>query len=323
MLFGEQSKRTTPEADAIKMVHRFLDMGGNHIDTADGYAQGVSEEIVGKAMKGRRRGNIVATKLRFPTGDHPNESGLSPHHIMEGIHDSLRRLGMDHIDLLYCHAWDPITPIQETMRALDDLVTSGKLRYLGVSNFKSWQVMKAQGLADHLGYHRFIAGQYQYSLVKRDIEEEYLDLFENEGIGLLPWGPLGGGFLTGKYKRNEKPQEGRILQSADHQEESWERRNKTRNWDTLELLEQFAQEKGATVSQLALAWLFYQKNVCSVIIGPRTMEQFEDNMAALDVAVLQRKNWQHSLPQASLKNAILTGCWMPTLRGSYSVALRL
>jgi aryl-alcohol dehydrogenase-like predicted oxidoreductase len=126
-------------------------------------------------------------------------------------------------------------------------------------------------------------GQYQYSLVKRDIEAEYIDLFENEGLGLLPWGPLGGGFLTGKYTRNEKPQEGRISHTADHTEESWERRNNERNWNTLELLEQYAKEKDASVSQLALAWLFYQKTVCSVIVGPRTLEQFDDNMGALNV----------------------------------------
>lgn len=285
MLFGEQSARTTPEADAIKMVHSYLDLGGNHIDTADVYAEGASEEIVGKALKGKRDGNIVATKLRFPTGKHPNESGLSRHHIIEGANASLRRLDMDHVDLLYVHAWDPITPIQETMRALDDLVTSGKVRYIGVSNFKAWQVMKAQGLADQLGYHRFIAGQYQYSLVKRDIEWEFIDLFENEGIGLLPWGPLGGGFLTGKYKRNEKPIEGRISHTADHTEESWERRSTEQNWAILDVVERLAKEKNASVSQVALAWVLHNPVVSSVIVGPRTLEQFDDNMGAAEISL--------------------------------------
>ena len=169
MLFGENSDRTTPEAEAGRIMDKYLDTGGNHIDTANVYAEGRSEEIIGRHLSGRRQRVILATKVRFPMGEDPNQSGLSRLHIIESVNDSLRRLQTDYIDLLYLHCWDPITPIEETLRALDDLVRSGKVRYLGISNFKAWQLMKAQGLAGNAGYSPFIAAQYQYSLVKRDL----------------------------------------------------------------------------------------------------------------------------------------------------------
>ncbi|MEM8907723.1 MAG: aldo/keto reductase, partial [Bacteroidota bacterium] len=279
MIFGEQSNRSTPEKEAIEIINHYLEAGGNHIDTADVYAQGRSEEIVGKALEGRRQEVIIATKVRFPTGQGPNQQGLSRHHITEGVHQSLRRLKSDYIDLLYVHCWDPITPLTETLRTLEDLIRSGKVRYIGISNFKAWQLMKAQGLCDQFHLNRFIAAQYQYSLVKRDIEYEFFDLMEAEGLGLLPWGPLGGGFLTGKYQR-EQPTTGRISTTADHTEESWDRRNTEQNWAILDLVKQLAEKHQASPTQIAIAWILSKKIVASVILGVRTLAQLQDNLAA-------------------------------------------
>lgn len=217
-------------------------------------------------------------------GDDPNNQGLSRRHIIQSAEDSLKRLKTDYIDLFYMHCWDPVTPIEESLRAFEDLVTSGKIRYIGVSNFKSWQVMKTLGISEKNSWARFIAGQYQYSLVKRDIEYEFTDLFESEGVGVVPWGPLGGGFLSGKYTPNQRPSsEGRIADTEDHTEEAWERRNTAQNWNTLEVVHQLADEHQATVPQVALAWLKQQSNVSSVILGARTFEQLEDNMGVTNL----------------------------------------
>ncbi|MEO1663867.1 MAG: aldo/keto reductase [Chloroflexota bacterium] len=285
MLFGEEGGRSTPENDAIRMVHAYIDHGGNHIDTANVYAGGHSEEIIGKALgDGRREKVTLATKVRFGASPEVDMgAGLSRRVIMDQVEDSLRRLNTDVIDLYYMHGWDPHTPIEESLRAFDDLVRDGKVRYIGVSNFKAWQVMQALGLSDQHGWVRFIAAQYQYSLVVRDIEYEYGSLFTAQGVGCMPWGPLGGGFLTGKYKRNQRPTEGRIADSGDDLEEAWERRATERNWRIIDAAEQIAQERRVTVPQVALAWLRAQPIVSSVIIGARTLEQFEDNMGAADL----------------------------------------
>jgi aryl-alcohol dehydrogenase-like predicted oxidoreductase len=174
-------------------------------------------------------------------------------------------------------------PIEESLRAFDDLVRDGKVRYIGVSNFKAWQMMQALGLSDNNGWARFIAAQYQYSLIVRDIEYEFSSLFRDQGVGCMPWGPLGGGFLTGKYQRDQKPTDGRIASTTEMQEESWERRATERNWRIIDAAEAVATERGVTVPQVALAWLRVQPTVSSVIIGARTMEQFEDNMAAVEI----------------------------------------
>jgi aryl-alcohol dehydrogenase-like predicted oxidoreductase len=305
MIFGEDSERSTPPGVAERMVHRYLDAGGNHIDTADVYADGRSEEIVGRALADRRRADVVlATKVRFPRGDGPNDQGLSRHHIMEGVHASLRRLGTDYIDLLYMHCWDPLTPLDESLRAFDDLVQAGKVRYIGVSNFKAWQLMDALATSEARDWARFVAGQYQYSLVKRDIEYEFIDLFEQEGVGLVPWGPLGGGFLTGKYTRGERPSEaddGRIATAGEGHEESWERRNTARNWRIVEAVEDIAEARGASQPQIALAWLRAQPVVSSIILGARTMEQLEDNLGAAEIDLtdeeLTRLNDASTLPE--------------------------
>jgi aryl-alcohol dehydrogenase-like predicted oxidoreductase len=287
MIFGEDSPRSTPPDEAERMIHRYLDAGGNHIDTANVYAAGRAEEITGRALRGRRPDVILATKVRFPTGEGPNQVGLSRYHIQNSVEASLRRLETDVIDLLYMHAWDPLTPVAESLRAFDDLVRSGKVRYIGVSNFKAWQLMKALCTSDAHGWERFVAAQYQFSLVERDIEREFLDLCQSEGVGLVPWGPLGGGFLSGKYRREHRPQdpeEGRLATAKAEWEEAWDRRATTRNWDTLGVMEDLlTQHPGLTHSQLSLAWLLSRPAVSSVIIGVRTFEQLEDNLSAAQV----------------------------------------
>lgn len=283
MIFGEKSQRSTAPDEAERMIHRYLDAGGNHLDTANVYAGGRSEEIVGGAIQDRRHGIVLATKVRFSTGPGRNDQGLSRHHILESVEASLKRLQTDYIDVLYMHGWDPLTPIDVSLRTFDDLVTSGKVRTIGVSNFKAWQVMKALALSDARGWHRFVAAQYQYSLVTRDIEDEFEDLCRSEGLGLTPWGPLGGGFLTGKYRRDHRPEraeEGRIATTGDETEESWSRRNTAQNWRILDAVSEIARVRGASHSQVALAWLRSKHAVASVIIGVRTMEQLEDNLAA-------------------------------------------
>jgi aryl-alcohol dehydrogenase-like predicted oxidoreductase len=283
MIFGEEGQRGTDEATATRMIHRFLDAGGNHVDTANVYAGGRSEEILGRAIQGKRDQVVLATKVRFPMGEGPNDLGLSRYHIIRSVEDSLRRTQTDHIDLLYMHCWDPITPLEESLRAFDDLVNQGKVRYIGVSNFKAWQLMKALALSDVNGWARFVAAQYQYSLVVRDIEREFTDLCLAEGVGMVPWGPLGGGFLTGKYQRDERPQEGRIAAMESETEEAWERRATERNWRIIDVLDDIVTSYEATHSQVALAWLLVQPAVDSVIIGARTMNQLEDNLKAIEL----------------------------------------
>jgi aryl-alcohol dehydrogenase-like predicted oxidoreductase len=281
MIFGEESERSTDKVTALRMIDQFLDAGGNFVDTADVYAGGRSEEIVGRALKGKRDRVVLATKVRGRTGDDPNDVGLSRRHVLAGVEASLHRLGTDYVDLLYAHLWDPLTPLEETLRAFDDLVTAGKVRYLGVSNFRAWQVMKALSISDAYGWTRFIAGQFQYSLVERDIEREFTSLFEAEGLGLVAWGPLGGGFVSGKYRRGEQPDTGRIATTPDRAEEAWQRRATERNWRVVDAVGQIAEARGKTYPQVALAWLLAQPAVTAPIVGARTPEQLADNLGAV------------------------------------------
>ena len=284
MIFGERSNRSTPKKTALRMIGQYIDAGGNHLDTADVYANGQSEIIVGEAVKGRRQEIVLSTKVRFRTHPHINGEGLSRLHILEGVHSSLKRMQTDYIDLLYIHCFDPITPLEETIRTLEDLIKSGKVRYIGISNFKAWQLMKAQGLTRQLDTNRFIAAQYQYSLVKRDIEYEFFDLLESEGLGLLPWGPLGGGFLTGKYSK-EKPSSGRISTTSDDTEEAWERRNTEKNWKIINKVKQLAEKYETTPSKISIAWILSKPVVSSVVLGVRTTEQLTDNLKAKDLSL--------------------------------------
>ncbi|MEM6767950.1 MAG: aldo/keto reductase [Bacteroidota bacterium] len=286
MIFGEGAGRSTSREEALTIIDHYLGEGGNHIDTADAYAGGRSEEIVGESLKGRRNDVLIATKVRFKNKENINAEGLSRWNIIQGVEASLRRLNTDYIDLLYAHCIDPFTPLEETLRALEDVIRAGKVRYIGISNFKAWQLMKAQGLTHMLNTNSFIAAQYQYSLVKRDMEYEFFDLLESEGLGLLPWGPLGGGFLTGKYKQ-EKPTEGRIASASGKMSETWERRNTEKNWVVMEKVNQLAGKYAATPSQVALAWILTKPIVSSVIMGVRTMEQLVDNLGAKDMELSQ------------------------------------
>ncbi len=283
MVFGEEGKRGTPEKVALSMIRQFLDAGGNFIDTADVYAGGRSEAIVGKALRGRRAEVVLATKVRGRTGQGANDVGLSRRHLLEGVHASLERLGTDWIDVLYLHLWDPLTPLEETLTAVDDLVRQGAVRYLGISNFTAWQAAKTIVLARERGWAVPLAGQYQYSLLTRDIEDEFEGLCLSEGLALVPWGPLGGGFLTGKYRPGERPGEGRVATTPDRDEEAWSRRAVPRTWRVLEKVEAIASETGASASQVALAWLRAKRSVASVILGARTPEQLADNLGAADL----------------------------------------
>ena len=282
MVFGEDGPRGTPEGAAARMIDAFLDAGGTHVDTANVYAGGRSEEIVGRALKGRRDRVTLATKVRFATGDGPNDQGLSRVHVLRAVEASLARLGTDHVDLLYAHCWDPWTPLEETLAVFDELVRRGMTRYLAVSNFRGWQLAKALTMQRERGLAPFVAAQYQYSLVERDIEPEFESLCWDEGLGLVPWGPLGGGFLTGKYRRGEAPDEatGRIGGTPDYAEEAWRRRDRERNWRTLEAVREVAAAHDAKPAQVALAWLLSRPSVATVLIGVRTQEQLEDNLAA-------------------------------------------
>jgi aryl-alcohol dehydrogenase-like predicted oxidoreductase len=288
MIFGEKGGRGADPATATRLIHLYLDAGGNHIDTANVYAEGEAEAIVGKALQGRRQEVILATKVYFPRQPGPNQSGLSRHNLLNTLHQSLRSLQTDYIDLLYLHCWDPFTPLEETLRTLEDVVRAGKVRYLGLSNFKAWQAMKAICLSQIRDMSPFVAAQYQYSLVKRDIEYEFLDLFAEEKLSLMPWGPLGGGFLTGKYRRHQAPdsfKDGRIGGTPDEHEESWQRRNTPRNWDILDAVGATAVARGASFAQIALAWLRSRPFVGSVLIGARTEEQLADNLKAASLSL--------------------------------------
>ena len=230
MTFGQEADEETSR----EIVGRFLDAGGNFVDTADVYSNGVSEEITGRALRGVRDDVVLATKVRFPMGEGPNDVGLSRKHIMQGCEDSLRRLGTDYIDLYQVHCWDEATPLEESLSALTDLVRSGKVRYIGVSNFTGWQLMRSLDVSEAGGFERFVCLQPQYSLVERNIEREVLPVCVEEGLGVIPWSPLGGGFLSGKYRRDEEPPEGsRIAGAEEWQDEYWDRRATERNWATL------------------------------------------------------------------------------------------
>lgn len=270
------------EPTAGRIVARFLDAGGNFIDTADVYSNGVSEEITGRALRSRRQQIVLATKVAGPMGAGPNDLGVSRKHILDAVDASLRRLGTDYIDLYQVHAYDPTTPLDETLRALDACVRAGKVRYLGCSNYSAWQLMKATALARELGTSRFDSLQPQYSLVCRTIEREHIPLCQEEGIGVVPWSPLGGGLLTGKIRKGAAaPAGSRAAVDASMRE----RFSSERNLAIAETLAGVAATLGKTSSQVALAWLIGQPGVSAPIFGARTLEQLEDNLGAADLVL--------------------------------------
>jgi len=270
------------EATSRKIVDRFLDAGGNFIDSADVYSNGVSEEITGRAIREKRHQVVLATKVAGPMGSGPNDLGLSRRHILDGVEASLRRLGTDFIDLYQVHAYDPTTPLDETLRALDDCVRAGKVRYLGCSNYSAWQLMKATALARELGTARYDCLQPQYSLVCREIEREHIPLCREEGIGVIPWSPLAGGLLTGKLRRGASAPAG-TRAAVDPMNR--ERFSADRNLAIAESVVEVSKAIAKSPSQVALAWCAGQPGVTSPIFGARTLEQLEDNLGAADLVL--------------------------------------
>lgn len=281
MTFGNESD----EAESHRMLDAFVDAGGNFIDTADVYSRGVSEEIIGRwlAVRGRSDDLVIATKVRFPMGDGPNDVGLSRRRINRAVEESLRRLQLDHIDLYQAHCWDPLTPLEETLAAFDDLVRAGKVRYVGLSNFAGWQMQRAVLLTRFRGWAPVVTLQPQYNLLARELEWEVVPVCLDEGVGLLPWSPLGGGWLTGKYRPDERPTGAtRLGENPERGVEAYDRRNVERTWRVIEAVTRIAEQRGAgtTLAQVSLNWLLQRPAVTSVILGARTVAQLEDNLGA-------------------------------------------
>jgi aryl-alcohol dehydrogenase-like predicted oxidoreductase len=275
-LFGAWGN--TDVTEARRLIDICLEAGVTLFDTADVYSNGASEEVLGQAIKGRRADVLISTKTSLPMGDGPNDSGSSRSRLIRSVEDALRRLGTDYIDLLQLHAFDAGTPIEEVLSTLDDLVRAGKLRYVGVSNFSGWQVMKSLGLADRHGWPRYVAHQVYYSLVGRDYEWELMPLGLDQGVGALVWSPLGWGRLTGKIRRGQPLPEGsRLHQTADFGPPV----DDERLFDIVDALDEVALETGRTIPQIAINWLLQRPTVSSVIIGARNEEQLRQNLGAV------------------------------------------
>ena len=281
MSFGGRGQfRNVGEVDlegARRQIAIAMDAGVNLIDTADIYSSGASEEIIGAALEGRRDEVLLATKARFAMGAGPNDAGLSRHHLIEACEASLRRLQTDHIDLYQVHEWDGQTPLEETLGALDHLVSSGKVRYVGCSNYAGWQVMKALRIAHERGLPEFVSQQVYLSLQERSAEYEIVPSAIDQGLGLLIWSPLAGGLLSGKYRRNEPPPEGTRHASEWSEPPVYD---VDKLYDTIEVLVEIAGAHGVSAAQVALAWLLARPGVSTVIVGARTEEQLADNLAA-------------------------------------------
>jgi aryl-alcohol dehydrogenase-like predicted oxidoreductase len=271
---------STGASEARRQLDQALDAGVNLIDTADIYSGGLSEEIVGEIIQGRRDRLLVATKIRGAMGDGPNDAGLSRQHLIDGCEASLRRLGVDHIDLYQAHGWDGVTPIEETLEALDVLVRSGKVRYVGCSNFAAWQLAKSVGVAERLGVARYISQQIHYSLQAREAEFELVPAGLDLGVGIMVWSPLAGGLLSGKYRRGQEwPAGSRHL--TDWGEPPI--RDLERLYDIVDALIEIASARGVSAAQVALAWLLGRPGVATVVVGARTAEQLADNLGAADL----------------------------------------
>jgi aryl-alcohol dehydrogenase-like predicted oxidoreductase len=267
---------------ARKQIGLARDAGVNLIDTADVYSNGLSEEIVGQALGSDREDVLLATKVRMPMGDGPNDAGLSRHHILRGAEASLRRLGTDYIDLYQVHEWDGQTPLEETLSALDSLVQSGKVRYIGASNYAAWHLMKALGVSERNGYQRFVSQQIYYSLQARDAETELVPVSIDQGLGILVWSPIAGGLLSGKYRRGvEAPEGSRHLSDWDeppiHDEDKL--------YNTIDALVEIGSDHGVSAAQVALAYTMGKPAVTSLIVGARTEEQLRDNLASAELTL--------------------------------------
>jgi aryl-alcohol dehydrogenase-like predicted oxidoreductase len=283
-----------PQQEVDNIIDAALDRGVNHIDTADVYVGGRSEEVLGAALGGRWEEVVLASKFTIRSGPGPNDRGASRYHMMNAVESSLRRLQTDHIDLYYVHAWDPTTPLQETLRGLDDLVASGKIRYVGVSSFASWQLARAHLLAEFHGWAPVVVLQSEYNMLERDVEEEVLPCCRALDIGFVPYYPLAGGFLTGKYKQNQPAPKGSRGENSEHVQGYM----KPETYEKLEQLEAWAKKRDRGMDELAQAWLLAQPPVCSVISGVTKVEQLISNAGAAD--------WMLSEDDLDELDAILT-----------------
>jgi len=271
------------QAGADAMIGRALESGVNFIDTADVYSFGQSERMVGAALKNlgtKRTDVVIATKVYGEMGRGPNDRGASRGHILDGVKASLDRLGLDYIDLFQIHANDPITPVEETLRALDDLVSEGLVRYVGCSNWSAWKMMKAHGIAEARGYARFETVQAYYSIAGRDLEREIVPMMQDQQMGLMVWSPMAGGLLSGKFGRDGAGPNGARRVSFDFPPV-----NKDRAWDCVDAMRVIADARGVSVAQIALAWVLSRPWVTTVIIGAKTDEQLDDNLAAADITL--------------------------------------
>ena len=271
------------QSDAERLVGQALDSGINFIDTADVYAGGASEQISGQALRNLKVARdqvVIATKVFGETGAGPNARGLTRSHILDGVKASLKRMQLDHIDLYQVHGFDPATPIEETLRALDQLVRHGHVRYIGVSNWAAWQIAKALGISERLGLARFESLQAYYTVAGRDLERELIPMLRSEGVGLMVWSPLAGGLLSGKYGREQQAE-------ADSRRVAFDFPpvDKDRAWDCVDVMRPIAKAHGVSVAQVALSWLLHQPQVTSVIVGAKRPEQLADNIGATRVTL--------------------------------------
>lgn len=280
MTFGRESS----EELSFQMLDRFVEAGGNFIDTANVYGRGVSEEIVGRWLKDKPRDDfVIATKARGAMGEGPNEVGLSRKHILSAVEASLRRLGTDYVDLYQVHSWDSATPLEETLSTLDGLVKSGKVRYIGASNYSGWQLQKAIDLSHQMGWESFVCLQPLYNLLDRATEWELIPVCQNEGLGLIAWSPLRGGWLSGKFRRGmTAPPDDTRIKTAEEQgwSEAWSTYNNERTWNIIDELLAVAEEIVKSPAQVALNWVLHRPGVTAPIVGARRMEHLEDNLGA-------------------------------------------
>jgi aryl-alcohol dehydrogenase (NADP+) len=281
MTFGNESDEKVSHAQ----LDRFVEAGGTFVDTADVYSAGESERIIGRWLASRpgdlTEGIVIATKGRFPMSSDPNGAGLSARHLTRALDASLSRLGVDAVDLYQAHAWDPVTPLEETLQVMEGFVRAGKIRYYGFSNFTGWQVTKAVHLAARLGLAAPVTLQPQYSLLVREIEWEIVPGALDAGLGLLPWSPLGGGWLTGKYHRDQRPIGAtRLGEDPGRGMEAWDRRGTARTWDVIDAVQRVAENRDISMAEVALAWVTDRPGVTATILGARTVEQLDTNLKA-------------------------------------------
>lgn len=281
--------------EASRLIDICLDRGVNFFDTANVYSQGASEEVLGAALKGRRNKVIISTKASFKMSEEVNDKGSSRFHILNAVHDSLKRLGTDYIDVYFMHGFDRHTPVEETLRTLDNLVTSGKVRYIGCSNFAAWQLMKSLSVSEKHNFEKYVIYQGYYSLIGRDYEQELMPLIKDQQLGIMVWSPLGWGRLTGKIRRNQPVAEGRIqaggaVGSPPVDDEFL--------YTVVDTLERIANETGKTISQVAINWLLQQDTVSNIVIGARNEQQLTENLDSV--------GWSLSADQLAALNTITT-----------------